>query len=137
MSEQSNISTVLALFAALNKGDLTSAEAEFLHDDAAVHVPGKHPLARKHEGKQGVLDFYSSARTRTDEVSFEVESIAAAGEQVFVELRIQARRAGDSPTTIDTRGVNVITFADEKITEIRHYTSDQHTLDTYLTSAGA
>ena len=136
MSEQSNISTVQNLFAALNKGDLTAAEADFLHEDVAVHVPGQHPLARKHAGKQNVLDFYSSVRTQTDEVTFEVEGIAAAGDLVFVELRIQARRTGDSPAAYDAHGVNAITFADGKITEIRQYTGDQHTLDTYLVSSG-
>jgi ketosteroid isomerase-like protein len=137
MSEQSNISTVQALFAALNKGDLTHVEAEFLHDQASVHVPGQHPLASKHVGKQNVLDFYSGVRRQTEVVTFEIESIAAAGDQVLVELHIQARRTGESPATLDMHGMNAITFADGKITEIRQYTGDQHATDTYLTPAGA
>ncbi len=137
MSEQSNISTVRDLFAALNKGDLTHAEAEFLHDEVNVHVPGQHPLASKHVGKQNVLGFYSSVRRQTEEVKFEIETIAAAGNQVLVELHIQARRTSDSPATLDMHGMNAITFAGGKITEIRQYTGDQHATDAYLTSSGA
>jgi ketosteroid isomerase-like protein len=137
MSEQSNISTVQELFAALNKGDLTHVEEEFLHDQVNVHVPGQHPLASKHVGKQNVLDFYSSARKQTEEVTFEIEAIAAAGNQVLVELHIQARRTRETPATLDMHGMNAITFANGKITEIRQYTGDQHATDTYLTSSGA
>jgi ketosteroid isomerase-like protein len=136
MSEQSNISTVQALFAALNKGDLTSVEADFLHDEVSVNVPGKHSLADKHVGKESVLGFYNSARSRTEEVTFEIESIAAAGDKVLVELRIQASRTSVNPATFETLGANVITFADGKITEIRQYTANQAATDTYLTPAG-
>ncbi|QMU76875.1 nuclear transport factor 2 family protein [Streptacidiphilus sp. PB12-B1b] len=136
MSEQSNISTVQDLFAALNKGDLTHIEAEFLHEQASVHVPGQHPHARKHTGKQGVLDFYRNVRKQTDHVTFDVENIAAAGNQVLVELHIQAHRTTGSPATFDTRGMNAITFTDGKISEIRQYTGDQSATDTYLTPAG-
>lgn len=137
MSEQSNIAVVQNLFAALNKGDITHVEEEFLHDEVSVHVPGQHPFARKHVGKQSVLGFYTGVRTQTDEVTFEIDSIAAAGNQVLVELHIQARRTGGSPATVDLRGMNAITFTDGKIAEIRQYTGDQHTLDGYLASSGA
>jgi uncharacterized protein len=137
MSEQSNISTVQDLFAALNRGDLTHVEEEFLHDEVNVHVPGQHPLASKHIGKQNVLGFYRSVRSQTEEVTFEIESIAAAGNQVLVELHIQARRTHGTPATLDMHGMNAITFANGKITEIRQYTGDQHATDTYLTSSGA
>lgn len=137
MSEQSNITTVQNLFAALNKGDLTAAEEEFLHDQVSVHVPGQHALAQKHVGKQNVLDFYSGVRTQTDEVTFEIDSIAAAGDQVLVELHIQAHRTGSSAATVDLHGMNAITFTDGKIAQIRQYTGDQHTLDGYLASSGA
>src|ERR1700722_20210271 len=106
MSEQSNISTVQNLFAALNKGDLTHVEEEFLHDQVNVHVPGQHPLASKHVGKQSVLDFYSGVRRQTEDVTFEIESIAAAGNQVLVELHIQARRTRQDPATLDMHGMN-------------------------------
>lgn len=137
MSEQSNISTVKDLFAALNRGDLTHVEEEFLHDEVNVHVPGKHPLASKHIGKQNALGFYRNVRTQTEEVTFEIEAIAAAGNQVLVELHIQARRTSGNPATLDLHGMNAITFANGKITEIRQYTGDQHATDTYLTAAGA
>jgi ketosteroid isomerase-like protein len=137
MSEQSNISTVQDLFAALNRGDLTHVEEEFLHDEVNVHVPGQHPLASKHVGKQSVLGFYRGVRSQTEEVTFEIESIAAAGNQVLVELHIQARRTREAPATLDAHGMNAITFADGKITEIRQYTGDQHATDSYLTSSGA
>lgn len=137
MSEQSNISTVQDLFAALNKGDLTHVEEEFLHDQVNVHVPGKHPLASKHIGKQNVLGFYRSARSQTEKVTFEIENIAAAGSQVLVELHIQAHRTHETPATLDMHGMNAITFADGKIAEIRQYTGDQHATDDYLTPSGA
>jgi ketosteroid isomerase-like protein len=137
MSEQSNISTVQDLFAALNKGDLTPVEEDFLHDEVSVYVPGQHSLASKHVGKQSALDFYSSARSRTEEVTFEIESIAAAGDKVLVELHIQARRTRENPATFEAHGANVITLADGKITEIRQYTADQSATDTYLTPVGA
>jgi ketosteroid isomerase-like protein len=137
MSEQSNISTVQNLFAALNNGDLTHVEEDFLHDQVNVHVPGQHPFASKHIGKQNVLGFYRSVRSQTEEVTFGIDAIAAAGDEVLVELHIQARRTHGTPTTVDLHGMNAITFADGKITEIRQYTSDQHATDTYLTSSGA
>jgi ketosteroid isomerase-like protein len=99
-------------------------------------VPGQHPLASRHVGKQNVLDFYSGARKHTEDVTFEIEAIAAAGNQVLVELHIQARRTRGTPTTLDTHGMNAITFADGKITEIRQYTGDQNATDAYLTSSG-
>jgi hypothetical protein len=137
MSEQSNISTVQDLFAALNRGDLTHVEEEFLHDQVNVHVPGQHPLASKHLGKENVLAFYRNVRRQTEDVTFEIESIAASGNEVLVELHIQARRTGDAPATLDAHGMNAITFADGKITEIRQYTGDQVATDAYLTSSGA
>ena len=132
MSEQSNIAKVRELFAALNKGDTKQAEDEILHHQVSVHVPGQHSLAREHQGKQSVVDFYTNVRTHTDEVSFEIESIAAAGDKVLVELTIQAHRTGTSAASLALRGVNAITFTDGKISEIRQYTGDQKALDSYL-----
>jgi ketosteroid isomerase-like protein len=137
MSEQSNIAVVQDLFAALNKGDITHVEEAFLHDEVSVHVPGQHSLARKHVGKQNVLGFYSGVRSQTEKVTFEIDSIAAAGNQVLVELHIQAGRTGGSPATVDLRGMNAITFTDGKIAEIRQYTGDQPALDAYLAAPAA
>jgi len=83
------------------------------------------------------MGFYRSVRSQTEEVTFGIDAIAAAGDQVLVELHIQARRTHGTPTTVDLHGMNAITFADGKITEIRQYTSDQHATDAYLTSSGA
>jgi hypothetical protein len=130
MSEQSNISTVQGLYAALNKGDMKQVQADLLHDQVSLHIPGRHPLARKHEGKQNVIGFFTGVRGKLSDVSVVPETIAATGDQVLAAVRVQGRRNGKQ--AFDSRDVHVFTVAAGKITEIRSYSGDQQASDAVL-----
>jgi len=133
MSEQSNITLVQDLYDALNKGDTARVSEDLLHDQAKLHVPGKHPLSKAHSGKGNVVGFFGGIRQIATDVQVEPETIAASGDKVLAVVRIRGNRTGHSgPSSIDTRDVHVFTVTDGKVAEISTFAGDQHTTDAFL-----
>jgi ketosteroid isomerase-like protein len=118
MSEQSNISVVQDLYAALSKGDT----AQFLDGQVSLRVSGSHPFAGEHTGAQSVASYFSSVQGLAGDITVEPETIAASGDQVFAAIHVQGHRSG---RTLDTRDVQVFTVTNGKITQITNYAGDQ------------
>jgi ketosteroid isomerase-like protein len=122
MSEQSNISTVRDLYAALSKGDTAHVQT-ILDDQVRLQVSGSHhQFAHEHTGKQDVASYLSSIQSLAGDITVSPETVAASGDQVFAEIHVKGHRAGRA---LDVREVQVFTVNGGKVTQVTNYAGDQ------------
>jgi ketosteroid isomerase-like protein len=132
MSEQSNISVVQNLYAALSKGDTTQVRDLLLDDQVRLHVSGSHPFAHEHTGNQDVASYFSSIQGLAGDITVEPETVAASGDQVFAVIHVQGHRSGTPGRALDVRDVQVFTVTDGKVTQITNYAGDQQAKDAFF-----
>lgn len=129
MSEQSNISTVQDLYAALGKGD-TAHVTGLLDDQVSLNVSGSHhSFAHGHTGKQDVAAYLSSIQSLASDITVTPETVAASGDTVFAAIHVQGHRSGRA---LDVRDVQVITVTGGKIAQITNYAGDQKAKDDFF-----
>jgi ketosteroid isomerase-like protein len=127
MSEDTNISVVQDLYAALSKGDLTT----FLDAQASLAVSGSHhAYAREHTGTQDISSYVPFIQGLAGDITIVPETVAASGDQVLAVIHVQGTRSGRA---LDVREVQVFTLTDDgKITQITNYTGDQQAKDDFF-----
>jgi ketosteroid isomerase-like protein len=132
MSEQSNISIVQDLYAALSSGDTTRVSG-ILGDQVSLHVSGSHhPFAHQHTGNQNVASYLSSIQTLAGDIKVAPEAVAASGDQVFAVIHVQGHRTDTPSRALDVRDVQVFTVTDGKITQVTNYAGDQQAKDDFF-----
>lgn len=98
-------------------------EIEALFSEEACWVaPQSSPVGRRHEGKAAVLALMGSGISlydRSRPMELQIESMAAEGDRVFVEMTIEATTAGGEPYR--NHYVFVFRLQEEKIVEIREH----------------
>jgi ketosteroid isomerase-like protein len=129
MSEQSNISTIQDLYAALGKGDTAHVQT-LLDDQVSLQVSGSHhQFAHEHTGKQDVASYLSSIKGLASDITVSPETVAASGDQVLAQIHVQGNRAGRA---LDVHEVQVFTVTDGKITKVTNYAGDQKAKDGFF-----
>jgi ketosteroid isomerase-like protein len=133
MSDQSNVSIVQDLYAALGKGDMTHVRDVLLDDQVRLDVSGSHhSLAHGHAGKKDVASYLPFVQGLAGDITVEPETIAASGDQVFAVIHVQGHRAGTPSRALDIRDVQVLTVTGGKITQITNYAGDQQAKDDFF-----
>jgi ketosteroid isomerase-like protein len=110
-------------------GDLVRA-ADFLADDAVLHVPGTHALAGRHEGTAAILQFALDSRALTvDGEQLELVDLLVGREHAAAYCRITADRIGREP--LDNATVHLLEIDDGRITTIWLHNRDDVTVDAF------
>jgi ketosteroid isomerase-like protein len=81
------------LFAALARCDLRALD-DLVAEDAVWHVPGTHPFAGDHVGKDAVLALAARMQELTAELLFDVDEVVAANSHVAVVGSVWGDRDG-------------------------------------------
>jgi ketosteroid isomerase-like protein len=125
MSEQANAKTVIDLYQAFGRGDIT-AVLDLLSDDIDWWLYGSPdngpPFAGHHIGKDAIGRFFQTVGETAEVLQFGPEADPiAAGDHVIVQgfERVTARPTGK---TFETHWLHLFTFsADGKIVRLREY----------------
>lgn len=107
-------------FASVQSGD--PEIGALFSDDAVWIAPQSSPLGRRHEGRAAVLELMGNGVGLYDlsqPMEIEVDTMAAEGEHVFVEMTLSARTLAGEPYL--NHYVFVFRIRDGLITEIREY----------------
>lgn len=119
-SAQENRARVERYFDKIQTG--ASDIADLFADDACWIAPQSSPVGRRHDGKAAVLALMSSGVGLYDPsvpMQIDIETMAAEGEHVFVEMNLRGRTLGGAPYL--NHYVFVFRFVDGLITEIREH----------------
>lgn len=126
-----NAELLQGYFEAFQRGDLDATAACF-DQDVAFHEPGRHPLSGTHEGPSAVIDFFKGVIERTGGTLRldQVGALVADADTGAAQLHFSARSA-DGPMAIEA--LELFTFRDGRISNVRAYLHDQYEWDSLLT----
>ena len=110
-------------------GDLARA-ADFLADDVALHVPGTHALAGRHDGPAAILQFALDSRALTvDGEHIELVDLLVGRDHAAAYCRITADRVDRTP--LDNATVHLLEIDGGRITTIWRHNRDDVTVDAF------
>lgn len=120
---------VVGLYTALLSEDRPAAHAA-LHPDVVLHVPGGHPLAGDHEGRDAVLAFVTASSAVADR-SERVEVLdLLEGEAHVAALCLVTGLRGGRPS-LANRTVHLFRIDGHHIAEIWFHNWDQAAVDAF------
>lgn len=122
MTQQTPLDVTTAYFDALAQGDVAAALA-LLSPDVRWHQPGAHRFSGTHSGPEAVAALIGGMM-QVSEGTFELGVTAAPmvnGDHVAYPVRFTARRDGQ---VLDMEGVDLLTVADGRITEVHLFSAD-------------
>jgi ketosteroid isomerase-like protein len=120
---------VVGLYTALLTGDRPAVHA-VLHPDVVLHVPGGHPLAGDHAGRDDVVAFVaasSAAADRTEHV--EVLDLLEGDDHVAALCLVTGLRDGRPALT--NRTVHLFRVEGHRIAEVWFHNWDQAAVDAF------
>ncbi len=117
-------------YEAFQRGDLDTMAACF-HHDVAFHEPGRHPLSGTHEGPSAVIDLFKALVERTGGTLRldQIGALVANADTGAAKIHLTARSA-EGPVAIEA--LELYTFRDGLISDIRAYLHDQYEWDALL-----
>jgi ketosteroid isomerase-like protein len=122
MSEQQNVQTVQAAYAAFKRGDIQGV-IDTLADEIEWHTPGEGliPQGGVHRGKDAVSRFFQTIDQTMEFASFDPQTFVAQGDNVVATGRYD----GAVKTTNRHFGAEwamVFTFKGSKVVRFQEYT---------------
>jgi ketosteroid isomerase-like protein len=117
-----NVEAVQAIYAAFGRGDVQAILDRLAPDVTWTEVgrPGDYPAFGARTGHAQVLEFFHHVAATADFTDFEVASIDAAGDKVFVEGR-NARVMKATGRIAESPWLHVFTFEDGKVARFVDY----------------
>ena len=112
-----NEALVRRVLEAVTRGDLETLSRS-LDDQVVWHVPGHHPGAGDHRGREAVLAFHHAVLEAT-EGSLRLELLAAFGDDDYGVLFVRATAARQGKH-LDQKEVLVFAICNDLITEVWH-----------------
>jgi uncharacterized protein len=120
---------VVGLYTALLSGDRSAAHA-VLHPDAVLHVPGGHPLAGDHEGRDAVLAFVAASSMAADR-SEQVDVLDLLEGETHVAALCLVTGLRDARPSLENRTVHLFRIDGHRIVEIWFHNWDQAAVDAF------
>ena len=122
MSEQQNVQTVQAAYAAFKRGDIQGV-LNTLTDEIEWHTPGEGliPQGGVHHGEDAVARFFQTVGQTMDFASFDPQTFVAQGDNVVATGRYD----GTVKTTnrhFEAEWAMVFTFKGSKVVRFQEYT---------------
>lgn len=115
-------------YEAVARGDL-DALGKFLDDDIVWHVPGKGLISGDYHGRDGVVEFFTTAQQLSQgTMRVDLHDVAATNDHTFA---IQTNRAERNGKTLEARAVAVFDVRDDKVAEVWLYTNSQYDNDQF------
>ena len=129
MTDQTPVAVAIAYFDALSRGDMPSA-MELFSQDVVWYQPGSNRFSGDHTGVDGVgalLGGMMEASQGTFAIAVTGPAMAN-GELVAVPVQFSGKRADAS---MDMSGVDLLTIREGKIAEVRLFSADSQSEDSF------
>jgi len=125
-----NVDIILTMYKYFETGEIGKIRDELLHPDIVWRVPGHHPLAGAHTGRDQVLGFLG--RMAQVGIEFTDMHFGELDEGTVVEKHMG--RAHLNGEEIELPSAVTYGIRDGQISEVRVHTADQHALDRFIWS---
>jgi len=137
MSEQQNVQTVQAAYAAFKRGDIPGV-LNTLTDEIEWHTPGEGliPQAGTHSGKDAVRRFFQIIGETMEFANFDPKTFVAQGDNVVATGRYD----GIVKTTnhhFEAEWAMVFTFKGNKVARFQEYTDTASIASAYAAAKAA
>jgi len=106
-------------------GDYQPALIDILADDVVWRLPGRHPAAGDHHGRDAV---FAAMATFDGSVELELHDVLASDDHAVALLRARGQRTGK---TYDALEIDVFHIRDGRVTEFWSFSEDQRLTDEY------
>ncbi len=127
--ERTPVATAAALYDAFAAQDLERFTG-LLAPDAVIHVPGAHPLAGDHVGRDAVIGFVIDTSVRADRTE-SIEVLDLLGGDTHAAAYCHVTGVRDGRVDLDNTTVHVLRVADGLVREIWFHNWDQARVDEF------
>lgn len=128
MREHSNVALVRRWYQAFAQGDYPPVIAELLAEEAVWNLPGQHPLAGDHRGRDAVMAAIRRFDGLRASFQLEVHDILGNDDHAVALLRATGTRPGKRYEALE---IDVFHIQDGKITEVWSFSEDQRLTDEF------
>ncbi len=125
MAEHPNETLIRNLYGAFVDGQYASRLTEVFSEDVVWHLPGRHPAAGDHRGRDAV---FAAMRHFDGSVQLELHDVLANDAHAVALLRAIGTRKGRQYNALET---DVFHITDGKVTEFWSFSEDQRLTDEY------
>ncbi len=125
MAEHPNETLIRKMYAAFVDNEYASRLTEILSDDVLWHVPGVHPAAGDHRGRDAV---FAAMRYFDGSVQLDLHDVLASDDHAVALLRATGSRDGKQ---YNTNEVDIFHISNGKVTEFWSFSEDQRLTDEF------